>query len=93
MRRMGKDAKPRRRDGTLNIYEAKTHFSDLIERVASGEEIVISRRGKPVARLAPIPARGLKFGVLKGKLTVPADFDSPLPPEIQRYFDGGSDDE
>lgn len=90
---MGKDASPRRRDGTLNIYEAKTHFSDLIERVANGEEIVISRRGKPVARLSPIPNRGIKFGVLKGKLTVPEDFDSPLPPDIQRYFEGESDDE
>lgn len=90
---MGKDAKPRRRDDTLNIYEAKAHFSDLIDRVASGEEIVISKRGKPVARLAPIPGRGIKFGVLKGKLTVPSDFDAPLPPEIQRYFDGGSGDE
>lgn len=90
---MGKDGKSRRRDGTLNIYEAKTHFSDLIERVENGEEVVISRRGKPVARLAPIPGRGLKFGVLKGKLTVPADFDAPLPPDIQRYFDGPSDDE
>lgn len=59
----------------------------------NGEEIVISRRGKPVARLAPIPGRGLKFGVLKGKLTVPSDFDAPLPPDIQRYFDGASGDE
>lgn len=90
---MGKDAKPRRRPGILNIYEAKTHFSDLIERVANGEEIVISRRGKPVARLAPIPGREIKFGVLKGKLRVPSDFDAPLPPEIQRYFDGESSDE
>ena len=88
---MGKDGKSRRRGGTLNIYEAKTHFSDLIERVENGEEVVISRRGKPVARLAPIPGRGLKFGVLKGKLTVPPDL-SPRP-GIQRYFDGGSDDE
>lgn len=90
---MGKDPAPRRRKGTINIYEAKTHFSDLIDRVAKGEEIVISRRGKPVARLAPMPAGGIKFGVLKGKLTVPADFDAPLPPEIQRSFDGSADDE
>ncbi|HUF64621.1 MAG TPA: type II toxin-antitoxin system Phd/YefM family antitoxin [Gemmatimonadaceae bacterium] len=90
---MGKDSAPRRRKATVNIYEAKTHFSDLIDQVAKGEEIVISRRGKPVARLAPIPGRGIKFGILKGKLTVPADFDAPLPPDIQRWFDGGADDE
>lgn len=90
---MGKDGTPRRRLTTVNIYEAKTHFSDLIDRVAKGEEVVIARRGKPVARLAPIPGGGIKFGVLKGKLTVPADFDAPLPPDVQRYFDGGVDDE
>lgn len=90
---MGKDSAPRRRATTVNIYDAKTHFSDLIDQVAKGEEIVISRRGKPVARLAPLPWRGIKFGVLKGKLTVPADFDAPLPPEVQRYFDGSVDDE
>ena len=90
---MGKDDPPRRHRTTVNIYDAKTHFSDLIDRVAKGEEIVIARRGKPVARLAPMPVGGIKFGVLKGKLTVPADFDAPLPPEIQRWFDGGADDE
>ncbi len=90
---MGKDPAPRRRKAIVNIYDAKTHFSDLIDRVAKGEEIVIARRGKPVARLTPMPGRGIKFGALKGKLTVPADFDAPLPPDIQRYFDGGADDE
>jgi prevent-host-death family protein len=90
---MGKDDTPRRRLPTVNIYEAKTHFSDLIDQVAKGEEIVISRRGKPVARLAPIPGRGIKFGILKGKLTVPADFDAPLPAEVQRFFEGGAEDE
>ncbi len=90
---MGKDSAPRRRLTTVNIYDAKTHFSDLIDQVAKGEEIVISRRGKPVARLAPLPGRGIRFGVLKGKFTVPADFDAPLPPDVQRYFDGGVDDE
>lgn len=90
---MGKDSAPRRRPTTVNIYDAKTHFSDLIDQVAKGEEIVISRRGKPVARLAPLPGRGIKFGVLKGELTVPADFDAPLPPDVQRYFDASADDE
>lgn len=90
---MGKDSAPRRRKTTVNIYEAKTHFSDLIDQVAKGDEIVIARRGKPVARLAPMPGREIKFGLLKGKLTVPADFDAPLPPEMQRYFDGSADDE
>ena len=73
---------------SFNIYEAKSHLSELVERAANGEEIVISRRGKPVARLSSIERKAPKFGVLKGRLTVPRDFDAPLPPEIQRYFDG-----
>jgi prevent-host-death family protein len=77
--------------GTLNIYEAKTRLSELVDRAARGEEIVISKRGKPVARLCAMPSIERKFGVLKGKLSVPDDFDKPLPPDIQRYFDGEDD--
>lgn len=80
---------PRRgRTASFNIYEAKSHLSELVERAANGEEIVISKRGKPLARLSPVEREEPKFGVLKGQLTVPPDFDAPLPPEIQRYFDG-----
>lgn len=76
---------------TVNIYDAKTRLSELVDRAARGEEIVISKRGRPVARLGPVPRVERKFGILKGKLVVPDDFDAPLPPEIQRWFDGHPD--
>ena len=76
---------------TLNLYEAKTHLSDLVERAARGEEIVIAKAGTPMARLVPIaePERPVlrKPGMWKGKIWVANDFDDPLPPEIQMYFD------
>ncbi len=74
---------------TLNLYEAKTHLSDLVERAARGEEIVIAKAGTPMARLVPMPpAPPLRTpGMWKGKIWVADDFDDPLPPEIQKYFD------
>lgn len=77
----------------VNIHEAKTHFSKLLKRVARGEEIVIARAGSPVARLAPInPARKKREpGIWKGLFVVPDNFNDPLPPDIQRYFDGEED--
>jgi prevent-host-death family protein len=82
-------AKPR----TVNIHEAKTHLSRLVEEVHEGEEIVIAKAGRPVARLVPVrPARARrKLGWLKGKLTVPDDFDAPLPDEVLADFEGGCD--
>jgi prevent-host-death family protein len=80
----------------VNIHEAKTQFSKLLRRVARGEEVVIARAGQPVARLAPIEAPVLKDrvpGDAKGLFVVPDDFDDPLPPELQRYFDGEGDDD
>ena len=74
---------------TVNVHEAKTHFSKLLERVAQGEEIVIAKAGKPVARLVPQSAtRKRVLGQLQGRFTVPADFDKPLP-EIEDLFYGG----
>ena len=76
---------------TLNLYEAKTHLSDLVERAARGEEIVIAKAGTPMARLVPMrepePPVLRRPGMLKGKIWVADDFDAPLPPEIQKYFD------
>ena len=76
---------------TLNLYEAKTHLSDLVERAAAGEEIVIAKAGTPMARLVPIAEAERpilrKPGLLKGKIWIADDFDDPLPPEIQMYFD------
>ena len=62
---------------TVNILEAKTHLSRLVEDIASGaqRDIIIARNGKPAARLVPIETRPVKLGVLKGKYTIAADID------------------
>lgn len=73
----------------INVHEAKTHLSRLLERVESGEEIVIARAGRPVARLMPYRARRRrrKLGQFAGKISVALDFDE-LPPEVQAGFEG-----
>ena len=66
----------------FNIHEAKTHFSKLLERVLRGEEVVIAKAGKPVARLLPFThkdATPRKPGIDKGKVIIQPDFDAPLP--------------
>ncbi len=74
---------------TINIHEAKTHLSRLVEEVAAGAEIVISKNGVPRAKLVPLHAsRKLKFGVLKGKLRYPDDLDAPLPDKLLALFEG-----
>ena len=81
---------------TVNLYNAKTNLSKLVERAASGAEIVIAKAGKPKAKLVPYEAPRKKrvFGQnLLGITYIADDFDGPLPPEIQKYFDGESDDE
>jgi len=71
----------------VNIHEAKTHLSRLIARVEAGEEIVISRAGKPVAKLVAanpvLPNRG--YGSMRGQFTIPDDFDE-LPDNIAEAF-------
>jgi prevent-host-death family protein len=64
----------------VNIHEAKTHLSKLLDEVAAGHEVIIARAGKPVARLAALTgnARPKKLGLLKGKIEVPDDFNEPL---------------
>lgn len=72
----------------VNVHEAKTHFSRLLERVERGEEIVLGRAGKPIARLVPVhqpPARRTP-GALKRKIVIHDDFDDPLPPDIAEAF-------
>ena len=74
-----------------NIYEAKTHLSKLVERAASGEEIVIAKAGKPVARLTAVQPEKKQRpapGILKGKIWIADDFDDPLPEEILKAFEG-----
>jgi prevent-host-death family protein len=75
---------------TINIYEAKTQLSKLVDQAAAGQDVVIARGGKPVARLTRLqtPARKIRFGVLKGKITVAKDFDAPLPGQVQAEFEG-----
>lgn len=79
---------------TVNLYEAKTHLSDLVERAAAGEEIIIAKSGRPRARLLPLPEERAvpKPGLLKGKIWVADDFDDPLPPEILAAFLGGDEE-
>ena len=74
----------------VNIHEAKTHLSRLLERVDQGEEVVIARAGQPVARLVPIeqPARRRVFGRDRGKFTVPEDLDAPIPDDLLASFEG-----
>lgn len=72
----------------FNIHDAKTHFSRLIDEVSNGEEIVIAKAGRPVAKLvrieAAIPSR--RPGFLKGKIRIADDFDAPLPTEVLDAF-------
>jgi prevent-host-death family protein len=78
---------------TVNIHEAKTHLSRLLEEVSEGGEIVIAKAGKPVARLVSVrPARKRrKLGWLAGRFTVPDDFDAPLPDDVIADFEGRGD--
>ena len=74
----------------INIHEAKTQFSKLIEAVTQGEEIVIAKAGKPAAKLVPIQAKTpvRRPGALKGKMRIAADFDAPLPDDVLASFEG-----
>lgn len=76
---------------TVNIFEAKTQLSKLIQMVEQGEEVVIARAGKPVVKLTRLePAkRTIRYGLLKGKIHIADDFDAPLPDEILAEFEDG----
>ncbi len=72
----------------INIHEAKTQFSQLIRRVAAGEEIIIARAGQPVARLVPVESPPQRImGLDEGLFEVPDDFDAPLPDDILAEFE------
>jgi prevent-host-death family protein len=74
---------------TVNLYEAKTKLSQLVERAAAGEEIIIAKAGRPLARLVPLAKRTTPrpLGLLAGQVKVGDDFDDPLPEEIMRHFE------
>lgn len=74
----------------VNLYEAKTHLSELVERAAGGEEIVIAKAGVPRARLVPLarPSKPRRPGAWKGRVVIGPDFDAPLPEELLSAFEG-----
>jgi len=78
---------------SVNIHEAKTHLSRLLDEVSRGEEVTIAKAGKPIARLVPItssrPTR--TPGFLRGKIRISNDFDAPLPDDVQRSFEGADE--
>ncbi|RJQ62945.1 MAG: type II toxin-antitoxin system Phd/YefM family antitoxin [Desulfobacteraceae bacterium] len=74
---------------SVNVHEAKTHLSRYLERVAAGEEILISKAGKPMAKLVPLtkPQADRVPGLDKGVIQVPDDFDAPLPDSVLKLFE------
>jgi len=72
----------------VNVHEAKTHLSRLLAQAEEGEEIVIARAGRPVAKLVRIApaARRRPLGTARGKVIIRADFDAPLPKELRKAF-------
>jgi prevent-host-death family protein len=75
---------------TVNIYEAKTRLSQLVDKAAGGEDVVVSRNGKPLVRITRLETsrRRIRFGVLKGKIRIARDFDAPLPDDLLAGFEG-----
>jgi prevent-host-death family protein len=75
----------------VNIHEAKTHFSRLLQRVAAGEEVTIARAGVPVARLVAVEQKESvrPLGFARGQVWVADDFDAPLPDDLLKAFYGG----
>jgi prevent-host-death family protein len=75
----------------VNIHEAKTHLSRLLEQAEKGERILIARAGKPIAVLGPLPKRAAprKPGLLAGRVRIAKDFDAPLPPDLLSAFHAG----
>lgn len=76
---------------TVDIHDAKTQLSRLVDEAASGAEIIIAKAGKPVAKLVPLSGarKRRKLGILAGKFHVPDDFNDPLPRELIAACEGG----
>lgn len=74
----------------INLYDAKTQLSQLVERAAAGEEIIIAKAGRPMARLVPMKAAAAVRmpGQLKGKVSISPDFDAALPTDLATAFAG-----
>ena len=73
----------------INIHDAKTHLSRIVEEVAAGREVIIAKAGKPMAKLVPLGAKVTKknLGLLKGRLKIPPDFNNPLPEAVMQLFE------
>ncbi|HEY7713487.1 MAG TPA: type II toxin-antitoxin system Phd/YefM family antitoxin [Candidatus Binatia bacterium] len=76
----------------VNIHQAKTQFSRLVDLAAGGEEVIIAKSGKPVARLVPYTPKGVvrRPGSMRGKIRIKKNFDQPLPKELLAGFEGKS---
>ena len=74
----------------VNIYEAKTRLSELVADAVSGQDVIIARAGRPVARLTRLsqPTKR-RLGLLDGRFRIPDDFNRPLPADVLRAFEGG----
>lgn len=79
---------------TINIHEAKTHLSRLVEEAAQGKEFIIAKAGRPLVKVSPLSTEekrgGEKLGFMAGEISVPDDFDSMGAPEIMALFEGKS---
>jgi prevent-host-death family protein len=75
---------------TINIHNAKARLAQLVDKAAAGEDVVVIRNGKPLVRITRLqePKRTIRFGVLKGKVRIAADFHAPLPYEVLAGFEG-----
>lgn len=77
---------------TVNIYQAKTQLSKLVDQAAAGKDVVIARNGKPVARLTSLQRkkekRAITLGLLEGEGWIADDFDAPLPDDVLAEFEG-----
>ena len=77
---------------TVNVHEAKTNLSRLLKQVEAGEEVIIARNGKPIARLTPVRKRGKRqFGSMKGLISIDERFFEPLPEEELKLWTGEGD--
>lgn len=86
---VGSAARRAMTDKVVNLYEAKTQLSALVERAAAGETIVIAKAGRPLAQLVPISrTRRVRLGSLRGRIVVPDDFDRLAQEEIESMFEG-----
>lgn len=75
---------------TINIHEARTHLSKIVDQVATGAEVIIAKAGKPMARVVPLERapQPKKLGLLKGQVKVPDEFNAPLDDEVLAEFEG-----